>query len=49
MIDFSKQWFWALDEELRKRGLDSDAQSFDEIKQNLQNRKVYSPDEFANH
>ena len=49
MIDFSKQWFWALDEELRKRGLDSDVQSFDEIKQNLQNRKVYSPDEFANH
>ena len=44
---FSAQWFWALDEELRRQGLDSDAQTFDEIKQNLQNRKICSPDEFA--
>lgn len=44
---FSAQWFWALDEELRRQGLDSDAQSFDEIKQNLQKRKICSPDEFA--
>ncbi len=44
---FSKDWFDALEAELRSRGLDSDDKSFDEIKANLQNRKVLSPDEFA--
>lgn len=46
---FSAKWFFALDSELRARGLDSDAQSFDEILQNLQNRKIYNADEFASH
>ena len=48
-MDFSRDWFFTLDSELRARGLDSDAQSFDEILENLKNRKIYSPDEFAAH
>lgn len=48
-FNFSRQWFLALDDELRRQGLDSDIQSFDEIKNNLQNRKIYMPDEFASH
>ena len=48
-MDYSAQWFFALDSELRARGLDSDAQSFDEILQNLQNRKIYNADDFASH
>lgn len=44
---FSDSWFFDLDEQLRRAGLDSDAQSFDEIKSNLENRKILSPDEFA--
>ena len=48
-MDFSKDWFLGLDSELRARGLDSDAQSFDEILENLRARKIYSPDEFAAH
>ncbi len=44
---FTREWFGALDSELRARGLDSDAQSFDEIRENLQNRKICSPDAFA--
>lgn len=48
-MDFSRTWFLSLDSQLRVRGLDSDAQSFDEILQNLTNRKIYSPDEFAWH
>ncbi len=46
---FSRDWFFDLDKKLRARGLDSDAQSFDEILQNLQSRKMYNPDEFATH
>ena len=30
-MDFSAQWFFDLDARLRAAGLDSDAQSFDEI------------------
>ncbi len=48
-MDFSRTWFLSLDSQLRARGLDSDAQSFDDILQNLTNRKIYSPDEFAWH
>ena len=44
---FSADWFFDLDQQLRKMGLDSDAQSFDEIKNNLSHRKILSPDEFA--
>ncbi len=44
---FSSEWFWALDKSLRDAGLDSDAQSFDEIRANLSQRKICSPDAFA--
>ena len=49
MIDFSRDWFFDLDATLRAQGLDSDAQSFDEILENLRIRKIYNPDEFATH
>ena len=48
-MDFSRDWFLNLDSELRARGLDSDAQSFDEILENIRARKICSPDEFAAH
>lgn len=44
---FSADWFFDLDNRLRDMGLDSDAQTFDEIKQNLSCPKKFSPDEFA--
>lgn len=46
-IMFSKNWFFELEKSLRDAGLDSDSKSFDEIKTNLQNRKILSPEEFA--
>lgn len=46
---FSRKWFFDLDKKLRMAGLDSDAQSFDEILENLKQRKIYSPDAFASH
>ncbi|MDW2996224.1 MAG: hypothetical protein R8M71_04670 [Alphaproteobacteria bacterium] len=46
---FSKQWFFSLEKQLRDCGHDSDNQSFDEILENLQNKKIYSPDDFASH
>lgn len=46
---FSREWFFDLDSILRAQGLDSDAQSFDEILQNLKMRKIYNADEFASH
>lgn len=46
---FSKQWFFSLEKQLRDNGHDSDNQSFDEILANLQNRQIYSSDEFASH
>ena len=46
---FSRKWFFDLDKRLRACGLDSDAQSFDEILENLKQRKIYSPDAFASH
>ncbi|MBQ4130382.1 MAG: hypothetical protein IJD69_03335 [Alphaproteobacteria bacterium] len=48
-MDFSAQWFWDLDARLRAAGMDSDAQSFDEILQNLRARKIYDADAFAAH
>ena len=48
-MDFSKEWFFALDAQLRARGLDSDAQSFDEILENVRVRKIYDADAFASH
>ena len=49
MIEFTYEWFNSLDRQLRDLGLDSDAQTFDEILENLRSRKIYSPDEFASH
>ena len=46
---FSRKWFFDLDKRLRACGLDSDAQSFDEILENLRAPKTFSPDEFASH
>lgn len=48
-MDFSAEWFFVLDEQLRAQGLDSDAQSFDEILENLRVRKIYDADTFASH
>ena len=48
-MDFSKEWFLDLDMRLRTMGLDSDAQSFDEILENLRARKSYDADAFAGH
>ncbi|MDW3024441.1 MAG: hypothetical protein R8N50_02015, partial [Alphaproteobacteria bacterium] len=48
-MDFSAGWFFALDSQLRAAGLDSDAQSFDEILENLRARKIYDVDTFASH
>ena len=48
-MDFSRDWFFDLDARLRGAGLDSDAQSFDEILQNLRARKIYDADALAGH
>ena len=48
-MDFSRDWFFSLDSQLRARGLDSDAQSFDEILENMRARKIYDADAFASH
>jgi len=44
---FTKDWFFYLDSELRKMGLDSDDKSFDEIKEILQNKTELSAEEFT--
>ena len=44
---FTADWFFDLDKQLREMGMDSDAQSFDEIRENLSNRKILLPDAFA--
>ena len=44
---FTADWFLGLDKKLREMGLDSDAQSFDEIRENLSHRRVLDPDAFA--
>lgn len=46
-MDFSADWFKNLDAQIRAMGMDSDAQSFDEILQNLTRREKLSPDGFA--
>lgn len=48
-MDFSRDWFFDLDARLRAAGLDSDAQSFDEILENMRARKIYDADTFASH
>jgi hypothetical protein len=47
MISFSANWFANLESQIRAMGADSDAQSFDEIKNNLSHPKKFSPIEFA--
>ena len=44
---FTADWFFDLDARLREMGLDSDAQSFDEIKENLSHRRILDADTFA--
>ena len=44
---FDADWFFDLDARLREIGLDSDAQSFDEIKENLSHRRILDADAFA--
>ena len=44
---FSASWFFEIESQLRKLGLDSDDKSFDEIKINLSNPKKLKSDEFA--
>ena len=48
-MEFTRNWFFELDAQLRGAGLDSDAQSFDEILENLRARKIYNADDFASH
>ena len=47
MISFSKDWFINLESQIREMHADSDAQSFDEIKNNLSHPKKFNPTEFA--
>ena len=44
---FTADWFFGLDKQLREMGMDSDAQSFDEIRENLSHRHVLDADAFA--
>jgi len=44
---FDKDWFFDLENKIREMGADSDAQSFDEIRENLSHPKKLSPTEFA--
>ncbi len=44
---FTADWFFDLDARLREMGMDSDAQSFDEIRENLSHRHVLDADAFA--
>ena len=47
MTSFSASWFFNLESQIREMGADSDAQSFDEIRENLARPRKMSPDEFA--
>ena len=44
---FSAKWFFDLEKQIREMGADSDAQSFDEIRDNLAHPRRFTPDEFA--
>ena len=46
-MDFSKDWFYGLDSQLRNMKLDSDDKSFDEIKNILVHPKKLSGEDFA--
>lgn len=47
MVSFSKNWFFDLEKQIRNLGADSDAQSFDEIRENLSHQRKLSPIDFA--
>jgi hypothetical protein len=44
---FSAKWFFDLEKKIKDLGADSDAQSFDEIRDMLANPRRFTPDEFA--
>ena len=44
---FNKVWFFELEKQIRNLGADSDAQSFDEIRENLSHPRKLTPNEFA--
>ena len=44
---FDANWFFDLEKQIRNLGADSDAQSFDEIRENLSHPRKLSPTEFA--
>ncbi len=44
---FTAQWFFDLERKIRELGADSDAQSFDEIREMLAHPRRFSADEFA--
>lgn len=44
---FDAEWFFDLEKKIKDLGADSDAQSFDEIREILSNPRRFSPDEFA--
>jgi hypothetical protein len=44
---FTAKWFFDLEKQIREMGADSDAQSFDEIREMLSHPRRFSPDEFA--
>ena len=44
---FTAEWFFGLEKQIRELGADSDAQSFDEIREMLVHPRRFSADEFA--
>ncbi|MBO4700672.1 MAG: hypothetical protein J5620_02900 [Alphaproteobacteria bacterium] len=44
---FDAKWFFDLEKQIREMGADSDAQSFDEIREMLAHPRRFSPDAFA--
>lgn len=44
---FDAKWFFDLEKKIKDLGADSDAQSFDEIRDMLANPRRFTPDEFA--
>lgn len=44
---FTAKWFFDLEKQIREMGADSDAQSFDEIREILAHPRTFTPSEFA--
>ena len=47
MAVFDAKWFFDLEKQIKDLGADSDAQSFDEIREMLSRPRIFSPDAFA--